>query len=171
MSNDKGKVAESVKPAAVNDGFVDVVTERGMYKPDTCKETPLQGYLINKIPMPPQRGRAWNAFLVRITAPCLVEDRDGNVTTAPIGSEVLIPGTYALEGALTRAALATIIHEVRIIPLKRNDIGGGQSLWSYKIQAKKDGVERDRFGFSAMLGEPAEVPQLTAGGSSDNIPF
>ena len=42
MTTDKGKPAgqETAKTPA-DDGFVDVVTDRTMYKADTCKDTPL----------------------------------------------------------------------------------------------------------------------------------
>ena len=169
MSADKGKVQETAKPAA-DDGFVDVVTDRTMYKADTCRDTPLTGYLINKLPMPPIRGREWNAFVVRTTAPVHTEDREGNVITVPANSEVLIPATFALESALSRAAVASMIHEVRIMPLKKIDVGAGQTMWTYKIQAKPGAIPRSKFGFSAMLGAAPEVPQLPQS-TDDNIPF
>ena len=169
---DKGTVkaaTEQVRTAPANDGFVNVVTDRTMYKAETCKDTPLQGYLINKIPMPAIRGRSWNAFVFRTTAPVNTEDRDGNVNTVPIDSEVLIPATFALESALSRAATAPVIHEIRITPLKKIDVGGGQSMWTYDIAAKPGGLPRGKFGFSAMLGPSSpDVPQLTSG---DEIPF
>jgi hypothetical protein len=172
MTTDKGKPAgqETAKTPA-DDGFVDVVTDRTMYKADTCKDTPLTGYLINKIPMPAIRGREWSAFVVRTTAPVKTEDREGNVTTVPQGSEVLVPATFALESALSRAAIAALVHEVRISPLKKIDVGAGQTMWTYTIQAKPGGIPRGKFGFSAMLGAAPEVPQLTTGETTDNIPF
>jgi len=163
MTTDKGKPGQETAKTPADDGFVDVVTDRTMYKADTCKDTPLTGYLINKIPMPAIRGREWSAFVVRTTAPVKTEDREGNVTTVPQGSEVLVPATFALESALSRAAVAALVHEVRI--------GAGQTMWTYKIQAKAGGIPRGKFGFSAMLGAAPEVPQLTTGEATDNIPF
>jgi hypothetical protein len=168
---DKGST-EPAQTQPQNDGFVDVVTDRTMYKADTCKETPLQGYLINKIPMPPIRNRVWYAFVIRTTAPVQSEDRDVNVIIVPPGSEVLISATSILESALTRAAVGPIVHEVRISPIKKIDIGAGQTMWTYNIKAKPDsGIARNKFGFSAMLGTAPEALQLTQGTNDDQIPF
>jgi hypothetical protein len=170
MTSDKGKATTETAKTSADEGFVDVVTDRTMYKADTCKDTPLTGFLINKIPMPPIRGREWSAFLLKTTAPVHTEDREGNVSTVPVGSEVLIPATFALESALSRAAVAPIVHEVRITPLKKIDVGAGQTMWTYKIGAKPGGLPRNRFGFSGMLGGATEAPQLTEG-TPDNLPF
>jgi hypothetical protein len=153
------------------DRFVEVAVDRTMYKPDTCKSTPLVGYLINKIPMPPIKGRNWSAFVIRTTAPVQTEDRDGNVNTVPEGSEVLIPATYALEQSISRAATAAVVFEVRITPTKKVDIGGGQSMWQYRVGADPtSGVPRNKFGFAAILGAAQEVPQLPPS-EDDRLPF
>ena len=35
--------------------FVTIITQRYMYNADKCKDFPLVGYLLNRLPMPPSR--------------------------------------------------------------------------------------------------------------------
>jgi len=152
--------------------FREIVTQRYMYNAELCQGTPLVGYLINRLPMPPIKNRHWDAFLIRTTRPTQAVDREKEVVDVPVGSEVLIPATYTLSQFLSKAASSDrFVYEVRIEPDKKIDIGGSQSMWQYKLAAKPTPSDRRTFGLSAVLG----APQLTAGTSSEakdsDIPF
>jgi len=159
----------------VDDGFRDIPTDRCMYKPSAAGGKPLVGYLMNVLDMPPVNNRAWQAFLFRTTQPTVAVDRDNNPITIQPGQEVLIPVTAQLRQIMSGVAVhPTTVYEWKITPDKKADIGGGQSMWTYKLSAKPGGVNRDNFGPSAQIGTSPTPKQLTAGpgdASADGIPF
>lgn len=152
--------------------FVRIVTQRYMYNAEACKGFPLVGWLLNRLPMPPIKGRDWDAFLIRTTRPTKAVDREGNVVDVVVGDEVLIPATYELASFFTKAATnADACYEVRIAPTTKEDIGGGQNMWHYDLAAKPRPARRSGFGLAAVLG--ANIRQLSpADGARDgDIPF
>lgn len=172
--------------------FRKIATQRFMYQADKCKETPLVGYLINMMDMPPimrknDAGelvpRPWQAFLLKITRPVLASDRDKVVSMREVGSEVLIPATFELAQFITKAANAPgMVFELRIQPSKKIDIGHGQQLWLYELAAKPEPLPRRRFGIAAILAprqlpppggtsDEDGMPALPGGGGDDDIPF
>jgi hypothetical protein len=176
-----------------DDEFREIATERFMYNADKCKETPLVGYLLNLLPMPPLKTgkdpktgepvmRDWAAFLIRTTRPVLAINRDKQVAEVPPGSEVLIPATYELQQFVTKAATAPeVCYEVRIAPSKKIPLDHGQTMWLYKLAAKPVPNPRRAFGLTAVLAphqltaasassQPNEADVTSAAGS-DDIPF
>lgn len=152
--------------------FVKIITQRYMYNAEQCKEYPLVGHLLNRLPMPPIKNRAWDAFLIRATRPTKAVDRDGNLVDISIGEEVLIPATFTLASVMSKAATnADSCYEVRIQPTKKIDIGGGQEMWEYSLAAKPNPRPRRSFGLAAVLG--ANLPQLPAaeGATDADVPF
>lgn len=148
--------------------FVEIITQRYMYNAEMCKEVPLTGYLLNRLPMPPIKNRNWDAFLIRTTRPTKAVDRDGNVVEVIVGREVLIPATFTLASVMSKASQnPDACYEVRIQPTKKIDIGGNQEMWEYSLAAKPNPRKRASFGLAAVLGQ--DLPQLTAG-DNDN-PF
>jgi hypothetical protein len=151
--------------------FREIVTQRYMYNAELCQGVPLVGFLLNRIPMPPIKNRAWDAFLIRTTRPTQAVDRNKDVVDVPVGSEVLIPATYTLAQFFTKAALSErAVYEVRIEPETKLDIGGGQSMWQYKLAAKPNPSDRRSFGMAAVLGAPQLNPAASDAKDSD-IPF
>lgn len=172
--------------------FQEIATERFMYNADKCKETPLVGHLLNLLPMPPLKTgvdpttkqpimRDWAAFLIRTTRPCLAINRDKQVTTVPAGSEVLIPATYELQQFVTKAATAPeVCFEVRIAPSKKIPLDHGQTMWLYKLAAKRVPNPRRAFGLTAVLAphqltaasaSAPNEPDVASAAGSDDIPF
>jgi len=148
--------------------FVEIITQRYMYNAELCKEVPLTGYLLNRLPMPPIKNRNWDAFLVRVTRPTKAVDRDGNVVEVAVGREVLIPATFTLHSVMSKASQnPDACYEVRIQPTNKIDIGGGQEMWEYSLAAKPNPRKRSTFGLAAVLGQ--DLPQLTAG--DNDSPF
>jgi hypothetical protein len=152
--------------------FVEIVTQRYMYKADECKDTPLVGHLLNILAMPPAKGRPWNAFLIRTTRPTKAMDRDKELVDVPVGSEVLISATYELSQYLTKAASnEEKIFEVRIKPDIKMDIGAGQTMWTYKLAAKPQPARRGQFGLAAVLAPLQLVAAGESGGTDSDTPF
>jgi hypothetical protein len=168
--------------APVKDRFLKIETERYMYNPNKVgdKTLPLTGYLLNLLKMPDLKGgREWYAFLVKLTEPTNVINREKDVISTPTGSEVLIPATHQLTQFFERASVNPHkCFEVRIIPKKKIDIGGGQTMWIYDLGVDMT-TQKDRtaFGPVAMLGAPKAttmqqaVAEGVASSPDDEIPF
>lgn len=155
--------------------FREIATQRYMYKSDECKETPLVGYLLNLLPMAPMKMadgemREWSAFLIRTTRPVLAFNRDKQIETVPVGSEVLIPATYELQQFITKAATAEgVVFEIRIQPSKKISLGGVQKMWLYKMAAKPVPQPRNKFGLTAVIA-PNQLPPPMRPNQPDEIP-
>lgn len=174
-------VAESQKD--LDSRFTEVGADRFMFNPNKGCTGKLTGYLLNKVEMPDiERGNTkqeWECFLILTTAPCKGINREKNVVDVPVGSEVLIPGTFKVEDAFAKAAVSTVgCYEVQIVPLGKTDIGKGQTMWLYKMGYDKDSIKpRSNFGPAAELSAPAAVKALSAataesaGASGEDIPF
>lgn len=168
---------------ALDDRFTEVGADRFMFNPNKGCTGKLTGYLLNKIEMPDiERGNTkqeWECFLILTTAPCKGIDREKNVVDVPVGSEVLIPGTFKVEDAFAKAATSSVgCYEVQIVPLGKQDIGKGQTMWLYKMGYDKKSIKpRSEFGPAAALSAPAAAKALTAGtaetagASGEDIPF
>lgn len=151
--------------------FREIVTQRYMYNAEKCDKIPLVGHLLNMVEMPPIRGRAWCAFLVKTTRPTRAVGRDEQIIDVPVGSEVLIPATYMLQNALQKASLnENAIYEVKIVPTSKIDIGGGQSMWDYKLAAKPNPQRRSAFGLAAVLA-PLQLPAASTQTQDNDSPF
>jgi len=176
-----------VADAGMWERFKRIETDRFMFNPNKGCTGMLVGYLINVIPMPPiERGRQlqdWECFVVKTTEICKGLNREGDVLDIPVGSEVLIPSTFALGQHFTRVAShPKMCWEVLIHPKKKIDIRGGQTMWLYDLGANPNNAKpRSEFGANAILAAP-EAPKAlpvgqaaaeTAGASNtdDNIPF
>ena len=169
--------------------FRQIATERFMYKADECRETPLVGFLLNLLPMPPLKSgtdpktglpimREWSAFLIRTTRPVKAVNRDKQVVTVSPGSEVLIPATYELQQFVTKAASAPdVVFELKISPKKKIELKHGQKMWLYELAAKPMPKPRREFGLTAVLAPhqlPAHSPQPNepdVASDSTDIPF
>jgi hypothetical protein len=166
-TNNGGTTTEDKTLAIIakDDGeFVKLITQRYMYKPETCKEYPLVGFLLNRLPMPPINKRPWDAFLIRLTRPTKAIDRDDNLVDVGVGDEVLIPATFILASTLSKAATdAEKVYEIRIQPTKTIDVGGGQEMWEYDLAAKPNPRPRKHFGLAAAVSVNQSAPQLIDG--------
>lgn len=195
----KTETAPGVQTPAASGGsrFKKIETERYMWNPNKGCDQPLVGYLLNLMPMAPiQRGKDnqgnpimqhWDAYLIKVTEPTKVLDREKKIVMASKGQEVLVPATHQLSQNFARAvAHPEKVFEVSIVAKKKIDVGKGQTMWLYDLGADTDHpLPRTQFGPSAMLGG-TPVPQAlpargmstaeSAGdsseeGQSDEIPF
>jgi hypothetical protein len=156
-------------------GFEEVGLDRFMYNPNKGCTGPLQGYLLGLVAMPPiQRGKEkdgtpimqdWNCLLVRTTAATKGIDREQKVVDVPAGRDVLTPATFRLNDTFERAATdPAFCYEVFVLPQSKIDIGGGQTMWLYKMGANK-GTKKARaeFGVAGILPGAAAVKALPQG--------
>lgn len=162
-----GSQSESTEPAVTQaaalakqepvDEWEELPTDRRIYAPDTCKGTPLVGYLLDCIEMPPhEKFGAWAAYIFKLTEPCQVEDIDGDVVTADVGAEVLLVRTAKLK-ELERFIVPSHILKVRVQPLKKVDVPAGQ-MWTYRVDGSKNTM-RPR-GKLQMLASQRPIAQL-----------
>lgn len=163
-----GETTASASEKSLWDRFAEIQTDRYMYNPNKGSEGPLVGHLVNLLEMPPikvgNKTRDWQALLIQITEKASVIDRNGDVILVEPGSEVLIPGTYQILQNLRAAAIhEKLVFEVAIQPKEKVDIGGSQTMWTYRLGVSKAGPkERLSFGPSALLGEAARKAALPA---------
>jgi hypothetical protein len=123
--------------APAQDGWQKVQTSRPFYFAETCKATPLQGYLLNVEDMPPSDLGPWAAYSIKTTADCLAvpqgEDDSDEPVTIPAGTEVMVKATKQLRQSLSRYLSAHSIMEVRIQPLGLEKLSGGRTMWTYDV--------------------------------------
>ena len=160
----------------MGDEFQTIETDRFMYKVDACGNKALVGWLIDKIEMTPIKGRSWDAFVVRTTEPSLACDREGQVIETVPGQEVLIPATHQLAQFMSRAAAhPSLAFKVYIKPKGKIQIGGGQSMQTYKLGVNPKGRTLQQLGIQMLRDVPQHkaLPTSTTDSSSppDTVPF
>jgi hypothetical protein len=175
--------ATQAQEAPKTNRFTKVETERYMYNPNQSgdKTVPLIGYLLNMQVMPDLDGRPWEAFLLKITEPTVVIDREKQVIKVKAGCEVLIPATYQLQQFFSKVSTAPDkCYEVSIDPKKKIPVGKTQTMWVYELGINlnpNDIRARTSFGPAAMLGTARlppvgqETAEQAASGNPDQIPF
>ena len=174
--NNGSKVNENIDGANVSavldsliasGDFVELRLDRTIYKPEATGSAVLQGYIIDLMDMPPiKQGkveRAWQAFLFRTTAATKGVDREGNVVDVAADEEIIIPSTFQLHQGLSRFSRdPEKMFEAAILPEEKIDIGGGQTMWTFRVALGKKTMKREG-GY--VLGGKAEgdVKALPAG--------
>ncbi len=155
--NNGSKVNDSIDGAGLSSAldaliasgdFVELRLERTIYKPEATGEFVLRGYVVDLMDMPPiKQGkveRPWQAFLLRTTAPTKGVDREGNVVDVGIDEEVIVPATFQLFQGLSRFSRdPEKMFEAAILPKDKIDIGGGQSMWTYRVALGKKTMKRE----------------------------
>jgi hypothetical protein len=132
--------AEGERKAKDAGGWENVQLDRPLYKPENCAETPLVGYVLDRIAMPENDNGPWSCFVIRLTAPCLAVDgfdADATPKTFPIGTEVLLNSTVKLK-SVDRFLHPNWLIEIRVAPDKKVKLDGGRTMWTYKVAANKD---------------------------------
>jgi len=166
--NIDGANVSAALDALINSGeFVELRLDRTIYKPESTGEAVLRGFIIDLLDMPPiKQGkveRAWQALLVRTTAATKGVDRDGTVVDVGVDEEIIIPATYQLLQGLGRFSRdPEKMFEAAILPKEKIDIGGGQTMWTFRVALGKNTRKREG-GY--VLGGKAEgdVKALPAG--------
>lgn len=175
-NNNQGKVNENIDganvsamlDALINSGdFVELRLERTIYKPEATGAAILQGFIIDLLDMPPikqgKTERPWQALLFRTTAPTKGVDREGNVVDVNVDEEVIIPATFQLVQGLSRFSRdPEKMFEAAVLPKDKIDIGGGQTMWTYRVALGKKTMKRE--GGYVLGGKPeGEVKALPPG--------
>jgi len=155
----------------VPDGWEEVQTNRPYYNVEKCRQTPLQGFLLNLQDMPPNEfGGAWKAFIVKATAevmavPPLEAGSVANAAAEPTlyqpGTEILIPSSVKLKQALDRYLHKDRLFEVRIVPTNKVSLGPDRDMWLFTIHANPRTIQ----------SRPAHLPLIERKRTDDGIPF
>lgn len=125
-------------------------SNRLIFKPDLCHEHAVRGYVLDYQEMPPVDDRAWAVYIIKLTHATVGCDRDDNIFAANAGDEIMVPEVYSLQNCPALRALAQNPNETCEVYLKAVDkekIGGGRTLWRYKIsfnpkRQKREGALR-----------------------------
>lgn len=155
---DGANVSAALDALIASGDFVELRLERTIYKPEATGSAILQGFIIDLLDMPPiKQGkveRPWQAFLFRTTAPTKGVDREGNVVDVGSDEEIIIPSTFQLHQGLSRFARhEDKMFEAAVLPKEKIDIGGGQSMWTFRVALGKKTMKREG-GY--VLGGKAE---------------
>lgn len=145
--------------------------DRTMYKPETCGDKPLVGYVVRLQDMPPIEGKAWQAFLIRTTEPTKATDREGNVIDVGVDEDVLIPATWRLlEGLTPFATDPEKMFEVFIQPkAERIKLKGRTPMWDYDLLV----ADRTKARTGVFVLPKSETKALppAEGATAEEIPF
>lgn len=129
-------------------GGAELSLDRHIYQADKCKEFALVGYVIDLLDMPKikmgrDEERDWTAFCFLTTHPTKGVDREDNIVDVKAETEIIIPATFQLHTALRRfAADPSAMHEVGLQPTNKIDLGGGKTLWQYRVVVTKKTMSR-----------------------------
>lgn len=154
-------------------GGTEIFTDRPVYKPEHCKAAPLVGYVLDEQNLPNKGGKKgndgkdfWTVYVILLTKPTLVCDREGKVMTAKIGQEIMIPKNVKLAFMSKWARNPDVITEVVIQPKELEDIGGGQSMWTFRQKVLS---EKERPAAYRLASPNAVAPEVLS--DNEDIPF
>lgn len=147
------------------EGWKRIETNRPVYQGDRGKGAPIQGLMLGILDMPPANGKEWQALVVRLTVACpTCKDREDKTTTAPAGSEILVPLNHQLRQHLARAAShPTAVAEVFIKPTGQVKTTAG-SMTTFDIAVNPQ--LRKREPTDRLLAMQSQAPQLSGPGAS-----
>lgn len=158
------------KPAATDAGFAnfdnlkgdEIFTDRPIYKPESCGKQAIVGFLVERQTLAAPKGRKdakpWDAYVILLTHPTLCADRDDNVVTIPAGREVYLPANVKLDVLNKLAFNPEVMAEVAVIPGEKVDIGGGQTMWTFR--QKVLGTKKREGAY--LLAVPGTVPAIAS---------
>lgn len=164
---DGASVSAALDALIASGEFVELRLDRTIYKPESTGSAVLQGYIVDLMDMPPikqgKTERPWQAFLFRTTAPTKGVDREGTVVDVAADEEIIIPSTFQLHQGLSRFSRdPEKMFEAAILPKEKIDIGGGQTMWTFRVALGKKTMKRE--GGYVLGNKPeGEVKALPAG--------
>lgn len=124
----------------VEEGADEMALERHIWKADAVGRFPVVGFIIGLVEMPPADRKDnpdWKAFIVSLTHETRVLNRQKEIVVAKPGDEVIVPANFQLASSLARFALSPEMHEIGIQAKEKIDIGGGQSMWTFRVVKTK----------------------------------
>lgn len=148
--------------------FVKVQMDRNVYKPESCGDVAVKGILVDCLDMPPTANGAWKAFLIRLTAPTKVVNRDDKVVSAAIGEEIILPATGYIRSLESIARHPDAMAEVYIKPGKKVQTDKG-AMWTYDVNRSKTTHPRTGEFFLTSRDEAKALP--ASSGAQAEIPF
>jgi len=131
---------------------------------------PIHGKLIAHGSMP---GREpWNAFIIELLSPAQAVDREGEVSDASVGEEVVVGESAGLRSLIPFASHAKTMVDVYIKVVGRDKNAKGKP-WLFDIMIS-DAMERVAKYNPANYGMGVPVQKIATdvvGGDSDSTPF
>lgn len=162
--------------ALIGKGAQELSLERLMWKPDAFGDTqyPVVGYIVGIFDMPKadrKENPFWKAFVIRTSHPTKGVDREGDIVDVAAGSEVVVPASWELANNLQRFALdPDKMYELGIQAKRKDDIGGGQTMWRFRVIATGNVEPRsEAYNLRTLLAAhahnapDAEAKKLSAG--------
>lgn len=156
----------------VPEGFIEVGQDRNQYKPETCGDMPVIGFLLGMIDLPNAGDvGVWSALVVRLTQPVKTVNREDQIVTAKVGDEIIVPATAKLKQAFANVAnRQDLAFQVFIQPTHKQKLDGGKTMWVYKTAVHKDA--KPRTGELRLIGGTMSRPVgMGEGIPNTDIPF
>lgn len=170
----EGHPDASTKGADGKGGWDEVQLERPLYKPESCKDTPIIGYVLDLIHMPENDNGPWSCFVIRLTKPCLAVngfDSDAVPQEFPEGTEILLNLTVKLR-TVDRFLHPKWLIEVRVQPTKKEKLSGGRTMWLYSVAANRETVQKRPATMQITAHHPvAQIAARAETRPEDDIPF
>jgi len=158
--------APAMEEEAPPQGWVEVASDRLVYKPEVCQGKAICGILLARLELPEgPNGAEWHAYVIRLQKPTLGVDREDHVLEVPAGQEILLPETYRLSDLAKAAENPAIAWEVWIKPKNQVSIGQGKKMWTYTILVNPRSKPRTE-DMKFFISGPQAPKQIVAGGQN-----
>lgn len=171
----KKEVPETTsQPKSETESWVSINLNRPVYKGDRGKGAPIRGHWLGVQNMPPAGGRAWQAFIVRLTQDCpSCQDRKGNSVIARAGDEILVAANHQLlqvMGTLCRDPKRVV--EAEVTPKGTVKTNAGQMVeWDFRINPQPILRSAEDRLIAMSTNAPRQLPAASDASSDDDIPF
>jgi hypothetical protein len=151
-------VETTIENLLLGGDFIELRMERTIYAPEACGDVPLVGFVVDLLDMKPigegKNKREWKAFLIRTTQATKGLDRNKDVVDVGVDEEIIVPATHQLMTAISRFATdPSVMFQVAIAPKEKIEIGGGQTMWTYRVLLSKQTKKRE--GAYVLAGHEA----------------
>lgn len=148
---------------------VTVSTGRSMYKPEVCKDFPIQGYLIaaEELGQESSKNGVFTGLIFRLTRKTKTPDAKGNLVVRNVGDEIILPQTFELSGLEEAAGNEKEVAEFWLKATDKETLQNGHTLWHYDVKfvskAPRDKIARKS---GSIFGSSENAQQLPAAGAA-----
>lgn len=147
--------------ALLGEGFNEIRLERTVWKAETG--VPVVGHIVDYM-MIDLEERTWPVYVFVTTRPTKGADRNGDIIDVAAGEEILVTASAQIAPVLNRYSRdAHTSNEIAVLPNGKENIGGGKTMWTYRIAVGKAAERKGEL----TLRSGAELGKLTNGQTFD----
>lgn len=168
------------KNEAADDGFatsapveaVTVSTGRSMYKPESCRDFPIQGYLIaaEELGNEDSKNGVFTGLIFRLTKKTKTPDAKGNLVVRNVGDEIILPQNYELSGLEEAANNPDEVAEFWVKAIDKETLQNSHTLWHYDVKfvskAPRAKIAQKTGSIFGLSEKAQQLPPASAGAAS-----